>query len=326
MEYTTSLNLKKPGYTDPADIKDINDNMDILDQKVQEAFQSASNGKTTIASAITGMGQSASGSDTFATLAEKIEDISTDADVAISQVLSGKTFYQGGAKKTGTMSNRGSTIITPSTNNIAIAQGYHNGNGYVQGDANLISENIKSGTSIFGVNGSYSGGHIKSIQTIHADASYSPDVDTEDFTINPVVVANSIIKERPIGRSGSDGRASTKIEFLSSTSIRRHKDYDRFAPEIIQVIEFYPAAINSLQSGFTSLYEESAYTPVTVNITPVDPSKSLVYVNGWKSTGTNYSYVFGVAAGSINENGLLELWSDYEGHLYTSWFVVELNI
>jgi hypothetical protein len=33
MQYTSNLNLKKPEYTDPADIADINDNMDTLDAK-----------------------------------------------------------------------------------------------------------------------------------------------------------------------------------------------------------------------------------------------------------------------------------------------------
>lgn len=34
MDYTTNLGLKKPAYSDPADIVDINDNMDIIDKKV----------------------------------------------------------------------------------------------------------------------------------------------------------------------------------------------------------------------------------------------------------------------------------------------------
>lgn len=34
MNYTNNLNLKKPGYSDPADIQDINDNMDIIDQQI----------------------------------------------------------------------------------------------------------------------------------------------------------------------------------------------------------------------------------------------------------------------------------------------------
>lgn len=49
--------------------------------------------------------------------------------------------------------NQGTRIITPSTANQTIAKGFHSGSGYVQGDANLIGDNIKSGVSIFGVSG-----------------------------------------------------------------------------------------------------------------------------------------------------------------------------
>ena len=34
MTQTENLNLKKPDATDPADIKDINDNMDIIDDVI----------------------------------------------------------------------------------------------------------------------------------------------------------------------------------------------------------------------------------------------------------------------------------------------------
>lgn len=36
MEYTNNLKLKKPGYEDQADIRDINSNMDIVDQHIGE--------------------------------------------------------------------------------------------------------------------------------------------------------------------------------------------------------------------------------------------------------------------------------------------------
>ncbi len=36
MQYTTNLNLKKPEYTDPADIQNINDNMDVIDEQLAE--------------------------------------------------------------------------------------------------------------------------------------------------------------------------------------------------------------------------------------------------------------------------------------------------
>lgn len=73
-------------------------------------------------------------------------------------VLSGKTFSKAGsAGLTGTMSNHGAKVITPSTVNQAIPAGYHNGQGYVKGDTNLIASNIKNGVTIFGVTGNHSG-------------------------------------------------------------------------------------------------------------------------------------------------------------------------
>jgi len=69
------------------------------------------------------------------------------------KVLTGYTIGTENGIVSGTMPNNGAKIITPSTTNQAIPAGYHNGSGYVKGDANLKAENIKSGVSIFGVTG-----------------------------------------------------------------------------------------------------------------------------------------------------------------------------
>jgi hypothetical protein len=69
-------------------------------------------------------------------------------------VLSGKTFTNDSGEQTGTMTNQGAKVITPGTTNKTIPAGYHNGSGYVVGDADLIPGNIASGKNIFGVNGS----------------------------------------------------------------------------------------------------------------------------------------------------------------------------
>ena len=71
-------------------------------------------------------------------------------------VLAGKTFSNdAGTELTGTMPNNGAKIITPSTVNKAIPAGYHNGQGYVKGDANLVESNIRNGVTIFGIVGTY---------------------------------------------------------------------------------------------------------------------------------------------------------------------------
>lgn len=66
-----------------------------------------------------------------------------------SKILSG-TSYCGTA---GTISDIGQQIITASTSNLTITQGYHDGTGYCLGDSDLISSNIKSGVNLFGVDG-----------------------------------------------------------------------------------------------------------------------------------------------------------------------------
>jgi hypothetical protein len=71
-----------------------------------------------------------------------------------SDLLSGKTASTDAGDIVGAMVNRVAVTITPSTVNQAIPEGYHNGSGYVFGDAELIAGNIKSGVNIFGVVGS----------------------------------------------------------------------------------------------------------------------------------------------------------------------------
>ncbi len=72
-----------------------------------------------------------------------------------SDILSGKTAYVDDNEVTGTMENIGQTNIMPSTAVQTIPQGFHDGTGEVAGDLNLTSDNIRSGVTVFGVQGSY---------------------------------------------------------------------------------------------------------------------------------------------------------------------------
>lgn len=75
-------------------------------------------------------------------------------DAVAADVLEGKTFSNkdevgiGGA-----MVNNGAQTFVPGTADQTVPEGYHNGSGTVQGDADLLSRNIKSGASIFGIGG-----------------------------------------------------------------------------------------------------------------------------------------------------------------------------
>lgn len=87
----------------------------------------------------------------------------TDANAAASEILSGKTAYVNKNKITGEMTNNGAVSGTISTKagTYTIPAGYHSGLGSVAIDSTeqgkIIASNIKSGITILGVEGSYSG-------------------------------------------------------------------------------------------------------------------------------------------------------------------------
>ena len=87
----------------------------------------------------------------------------TDANASASEILSGRTAYVNKVKVTGEMTNNGAVSGTISTKagTYTIPAGYHNGLGSVAIDSTeqgkIIATNIKSGITILGVTGSYSG-------------------------------------------------------------------------------------------------------------------------------------------------------------------------
>ncbi len=83
----------------------------------------------------------------------------TDATVAVAEMMVGKTAYARGSKITGTMPNIGSqeSEIITKAQEVAISIGYHDGSGTVSIDedeqAKIIAGNIKLGVEILGVTG-----------------------------------------------------------------------------------------------------------------------------------------------------------------------------
>ena len=108
----------------------------------------------------------------------------SDATVAVAEMLDGKTAYARGSKLTGTMPNNGavSGSITTKTGQYTVPQGYHDGSGKVgisaTEQAKIVAGNIKQGVTILGIEGSYSGAGVNAqSKTVTPTAS--------GFTVQP---------------------------------------------------------------------------------------------------------------------------------------------
>lgn len=123
----------------------------------------------------------------------------SDATAQASQILSTKTAYVNGSKVTGSMVNRGAITGTISTasSTYTVPVGYHDGSGIVTISSTeqekIIAGNIKSGITILGVQGTYTGEAItaqaktatpsSTTQTILPDAQYDY---LSQVTVNPI--------------------------------------------------------------------------------------------------------------------------------------------
>lgn len=112
-------------------------------------------------------------------------DTSED-NVAVAEILLGKTCHARGTQLVGTMPNIGkqaNVTISTKTGTVTIAQGYHDGSAKVgistTEQNKIIASNIKNGVTILGVNGTYTGENTEKPQS----KTVTPNKD--GFTVLP---------------------------------------------------------------------------------------------------------------------------------------------
>lgn len=266
MEYTENYNLKKPDMNDTALISDINENMDIIDQKLKEASQNEQlqSDVTEIKNDIGSTEDLSTSPTIFGKLAELKEILTTKFADIISKITSidskiGTTTDTGGTSSAGGIFAKLNKLLTDWTTTRAsrIDSIYTNTNTSTTSSSTgtlcqrlnyirtLIGTSSDSGTStVFGLlNALSSKGVVKSKQTgvvllkqtSETTDGYIPDaryVDISIATVNinkSIVIVSTLLTKELIGRIINSN--TLRIYIMNGNTVINHTHWE--------ILEFY---------------------------------------------------------------------------------------
>lgn len=195
-------------------------------------------------------------------------------------------YHNGSGKVKNTCVTRAASTITPKAIDQAIPAGvYLTGGQLIKGDSNLVSENIKNGTTIFGVTGNMIGVSFSQYVYQSYGANYSSSVQQSPLYVQGLQAQIPLGSNKPSGSWGMSwmSNASGYIGYINS-----HPD----ASPRISVILVFEALDNSVASSLIGVVTTnggsatlSSGTRVTLTISTIN-GQSVVEIT---STGNGSS-------------------------------------
>lgn len=166
----------------------------------------------------------------FVTAIGNIQTGTDDSDATLNsngQLLNGVTAYSKGTKYTGNIPSKSSSDLTASVLTVTAPSGYYASNATkTLADSNLVAGNIKNGTTIFGVTGTYSGGGGSGLTLLGTSTlgslstSSTTATDTgKSFTINSVTDYDVLVVDISVGTVTNSRHIGTiSMVYLTGTS------------------------------------------------------------------------------------------------------------
>ena len=170
-------------------------------------------GSVTAPASITGSSATVSTGTNTLTLSKSV---SVTPNVTTAGYVSSGTAGNSSVSLTANVTTKGTATITPTTSNQTIASGtYLTGTQTISGDANLVAGNIKSGTTIFGVTGTYSGGGgtSKNVQVLQSTSR------TNSSSLTKVLGDLTVSKTGTYDVYWSGGRTNTSTSYTWGTRL-----------------------------------------------------------------------------------------------------------
>lgn len=156
----------------------------------------------------------------------------SDATATAANILSGKTAYISSGKTTGTMTNNGAVTgtISTKTGTYTIPSGYHSGSGKVSISSTeqnkIIASNIKSGISILGVTGTYTGDSSSSTSSNNNCEAYLIDVTNPTVSFKTTSGTIKAYGYATATSSSSWGTSTTTMYAFNGTSYYKSVTYE----------------------------------------------------------------------------------------------------